>query len=58
MTEAHGKLVWNELNTRDIEGAKHFLSTMLAGPSNPCRYRTAPIGSRKRGRSASADCTT
>jgi predicted enzyme related to lactoylglutathione lyase len=29
MTEAHGKLVWNELNTRDIEGAKRFLSTTL-----------------------------
>lgn len=29
MTEAHGKFVWNELNTRDIEGAKRFLSTTL-----------------------------
>jgi uncharacterized protein len=29
MTEAHGKFVWNELNTRDIEGAKRFLSTRL-----------------------------
>jgi predicted enzyme related to lactoylglutathione lyase len=29
MTEGHGKFVWNELNTRDIEGAKRFLSTTL-----------------------------
>ena len=29
MTEAHGKFVWNELNTRDIESAKRFLSTTL-----------------------------
>jgi predicted enzyme related to lactoylglutathione lyase len=29
MTETHGKFVWNELNARDIEGAKRFLSTTL-----------------------------
>jgi len=29
MTEGHGKFVWNELNTRDIESAKRFLSTTL-----------------------------
>lgn len=25
----HGKFVWNELNTHDVEGAKKFLSTTL-----------------------------
>lgn len=29
MEKPHGKFVWNELNTRDVEGAKSFLSAAL-----------------------------
>lgn len=31
----HGKFVWNELNTHDIEGAKRFLSTTIGWTFEP-----------------------
>jgi predicted enzyme related to lactoylglutathione lyase len=29
MENPHGRVIWNELNTHDVEGAKHFLGATL-----------------------------
>lgn len=35
MSEPHGKFVWNELNTHDLEDAKRFLGTALGWTFEP-----------------------